>query len=273
MYSWSGPLTTSSVLPWLSWEGERGEMCVVHTSGAVGRTGNPWPSRRSWRLSPRGNARYTPSISVRARPHRTRHAAHCSPSGPSASLPCVRFVPGEQLDFHLPERYTPKNWLSNKFSGEMWLQRALRSHPWRSETAASADLVVLAANFSMYCRANKMFSGRNLWSKMNAALGMPSKGLTPQLHPSLQGSQRVPKAYVLTDNECMPPWTGTKRHKGLIELTDQSPHVNDILAPFVLTKPWWLVGAARTPSDAPAPEEVPWSRRRLLFFAGHVPKL
>ena len=45
------------------------------------------------------------------------------------------------------------------------------------------------------------------------------------------------------------------------------------LAPFVLSKPWWLVGASRKATDPPAPAEVPWDQRRLLFFAGHVPKL
>ena len=185
---------------------------------------------------------------------------------------------GHHTDFHLPERYTPKNWLGNKFSAEYWLQIAMRRHPWRAPSAAAADLVLMEANFSMSCRAGKMFSGRFLWQKMNGVLALgekkPKPGTPPPtLHPKLAGSEAVPKAYVLTDNECMPPWTGSRRLKGLIELTDQNPHGNDILAPFVLTKPWWLVGAARKPSDAAAPELVPWGQRKLLFFAGHVPKL
>eukprot|EP00900_Chrysochromulina_parva_P022271 jgi/Chrpa1/4678/Chrysochromulina_OHIO_Genome00001508-RA len=199
------------------------------------------------------------------------------------------------MNFHLPERYTPKNWMTNKFSAEMWLQHSMRTHPWRATSAADADLVLLEANFSMLCRAGKMFSGRFMWQKMNVALGMqPPKSskssksgrplptavsstdvgdAAPAVHKYLRGAERVPKAYVLTDNECMPPWTGSKRMKGLIELTDQGPHENDVLAPFVLTKPWWLVGGTRGPSDAPAPAEVAWGQRRLLFFAGHVPKL
>ena len=182
---------------------------------------------------------------------------------------------GKNMKFQLPERYTPKRWMNNKFSAELWLQRALRTHPWRTTTAATADLIFFEANYSMFCRAGKMFSGRFLWSKMNAALGMPpGKGKPPPLpHEALRGAEAVPKAYVLTDNECMPPWTGSKRYKGLIELTDQAPHFNDVLAPFVLTKPWWLVGGSRGPIDPPAPAIVEWQRRRLLFFAGHVPKL
>lgn len=179
----------------------------------------------------------------------------------------------------------------NKFSVELWLQHALRDHPWRVGTAAASDLVLLEANYSMMCRAGKMFSGRFMWQKMNGALGVapkqpkgkallrsaPALAIPPPpppvAHLGLRGSERAPKAFVLTDNECQPPWTGSRRAKGLIELTDHNPSNNDVLAPFVLAKPWWLVGAERGPKDAPAPAEVPWGDRRLLFFAGHVPKL
>ena len=141
------------------------------------------------------------------------------------------------MNFHLPERYTPKNWMTNKFSAEMWLQHSMRTHPWRATSAADSDLVLLEANFSMLCRAGKMFSGRFMWQKMNVALGMqPPKSskssksgrplptavssadvgdAAPAVHEYLRGAERVPKAYVLTDNECMPPWTGSKRMKGL----------------------------------------------------------
>ena len=211
----------------------------------------------------------------------------------SRSCSIYPFNVGEATGYHLPERYTPRSWRMNKFSVELWLQQAMRSHPWRSSTASDADLVLLEANYSMMCRAGKMFSGRFLWQKMNGALAVPPKpgkvkaslrGIggplaaappPPQLafHPELRGSERVPKAFVLTDNECQPPWTGSRRAKGLIELTDHNPSNNDVLAPFVLAKPWWLVGAERGPKDAARPAEVPWSERKLLFFAGHVPKL
>ena len=185
-------------------------------------------------------------------------------------------------EYRLPERYTPKNWKMNKFSMEIWLQHALRTHAWRSESAAAADVILVEANFSMACRAGKMFTGRFMWQKMNMALGVPSKGKqTPgapspppvTLHPSLRGAEHVPRAFVLTDNECQPPWTGTRKAKGMIELTDHNPNHNDIVAPFVLARPWWLVGGKSTPSDPPPPAVVPWAERRLLFFAGHVPKL
>ena len=40
-----------------------------------------------------------------------------------------------------------------------------------------------------------------------------------------------------------------------------------MVAPFVVSRPPWLVG------EAPSPPAPPWLARKLLFFAGHVPKL
>ena len=69
-------------------------------------------------------------------------------------------------DTHLPPKYTPHNWLANKFSAELWVQRALVSHPWRVAAPEDADLILLAANFSMYCRAGKSYSARFFWRKL-----------------------------------------------------------------------------------------------------------
>jgi hypothetical protein len=189
----------------------------------------------------------------------------------------------EKANYHLPERYTPRAWRHNKFAVELWLQDAIATHPWHVDHAASADLVLLEANFSMMCRAGKMFSGRFLWQKMNELLGVtpkskakgkPSPPPPPiHLHTALQGTERVPKAFVLTDNECPPPWTGNRKLKNIIGVTDHNPNNNDVLAPFVLAKPWWLIGGTRGAADHPPPARVAWGERRLLFFAGHVPKL
>ena len=159
----------------------------------------------------------------------------------------------------------------------MWLQDALRDgHPWAVTNASAADLVLLEANFSMACRAGKMFSGRFMWSRMNDAIGVVPKGKAAPIgpvHELIRGAGSVPKAFVLTDNECQPPWTGSRRMKGLVQMTDHNPSNNDILAPFVLAKPWWLVGGEQRPTDLATPAEVAWNDRKLLFFAGHVPKL
>ncbi len=189
-----------------------------------------------------------------------------------------------KVSFHLPERYVPKNWMSNKFSAELWLQHALRKHPWRTAAnASSADLVLLEANYSMMCRAGKIFSGRMAWARMVEALGVPPKpkrqspgSASPPpargLHPLLRGSEHVPRAFVLTDNECTPPWIGSRKPSS-IQVTDHAARGNNVMAPFVLSRPWWLVGASRTERDPPAPVRMPWSDRQLIFFVGHVPKL
>ena len=72
--------------------------------------------------------------------------------------------------YSLPPRYTPRNWRTNKFSAELWLQRALRSgHPWvapPASRAAAADLIFVEANFSLYCRSGKFFSGSMIVSSV-----------------------------------------------------------------------------------------------------------
>ena len=86
---------------------------------------------------------------------------------------------------HLLPRYVPTHWLGNKFSAEMWIHRAVRSHPWRTHDSSQADVVHLAANFSMYCRAGKLYSARFVWRAL----------LRP---PQLPGTERTPKLTVLT---------------------------------------------------------------------------
>lgn len=53
-------------------------------------------------------------------------------------------------DMQLPPRYTPTRWEHNQYAVELWLQRALEAHPWRVSSLADADLIVVAANFSMW---------------------------------------------------------------------------------------------------------------------------
>ena len=53
---------------------------------------------------------------------------------------------------------------------------------------------------------------------------------------------------------------------GHLRHLDSAPHLG-VLVPYVVSQPAWLVGQQ---AAAVAPE---WHRRKLLFFAGHVPKL
>lgn len=130
----------------------------------------------------------------------------------------------------------------------------------------------------MACRAGKMYSARTMWRILSKALGMGDwmKGTKQHakthLHPLLQGvPQHASFAFVLTDNECPVPWInfGTPSVP-FIKITDHSPGRFDVVAPFVLSRPPWLVDPA---GSWPRPRTVPWNDRKLLFFAGHVPKL
>ena len=52
-------------------------------------------------------------------------------------------------------------------------------------------------------------------------------------------------------------------------LTDHGASHRDAIAPFVLSRPQWLVAAD---GEVPTPPGR-WHERPLLFFTGHVPKL
>jgi len=178
----------------------------------------------------------------------------------------------------MPERYTPKDWPANKFAAELWIAQALVHHPWRVDSVRHADLVLMESNLSMACRVGKMFSGRNMWKQLSKALGTGEwdgkTGVRGQgsPHPLLSEMRNsTTAAVVLTDNECPPPWTGFGHpERPVIKLKDHGPGKYDAVAPFVLSRPPWLVGRPRAMQT---PSLVPWADRKLLFFAGHVPKL
>ena len=174
----------------------------------------------------------------------------------------------------LPPRYRPVGWGTNKFSAELWLRRAVEHHPWRVYDPLQADVVLLSANFSLYCRAGKSFTGRAVWKGLVQLLGH-SAGSGRDCHdckPLTAFRNGTAKFITLTNNECKAPWTGAVRPKDIFQVTDQKPGAFGVLAPFVVSRPAWLTGSL--PLGAPAaPRRVPWDERKLLFFLGHVPKL
>ena len=174
----------------------------------------------------------------------------------------------------LPSKYRPVGWGTNKFSAELWLRRAVEHHPWRVYDPLQADVVLLSANFSLYCRAGKSFTGRAVWKGLVQLLGHPA-GSGRDCHdckPLPAFRNGTAKFITLTNNECKAPWTGAVRPKDIFQVTDQKPGGFGVLAPFVVSRPAWLTGSS--PLGAPGvPRRVPWDERKLLFFLGHVPKL
>ena len=177
----------------------------------------------------------------------------------------------------LPARYRPVGWDTNKYSAELWLQRAAENHPWRVRDPSQADVVLLSAKFSLYCRAGKSFTGRTVWKGLVQLLGHPS-GSGRDCHdckPLPVFRNGTAKFITLTNNECKAPWTGAARPKDIFQITDQKPGAFGVLAPFVVARPSWLTASSgSSPLGAlGAPRQVPWDERKLLFFLGHVPKL
>ena len=176
----------------------------------------------------------------------------------------------------LPPKYVPRDWYPNKFSAEMWVQRAAQRHPWRVRRSEDADVVLLAANFSMYCSAGKQWSARFVWRKMLPLMGYTGKDTGGLLHaPALNGTETTPKLLVLTNRECQPPWAHVWKPPVFVMLTDHNAGKYDATVPFVVSRPPWLVGAAgaEPPAAVSRASQTAWSARRLLFFTGHVPKL
>ena len=183
------------------------------------------------------------------------------------------------VGYVLPERYRPHGWETNKYSAELWLRRAVEDHPWRVRHPSQADVVLLSANFSLYCSAGKSFTGRSVWKGLVNLLGDPAgssadcKGCKP-----IKGLRSgTAKFITLTNNECTAPWTGAVRPKDIFAVTDQKPGSFGVLSPFVVAQPDWLTarpgGTLGASLSAAGPSRVPWAARELLFFLGHVPKL
>ena len=51
-----------------------------------------------------------------------------------------------------------------------------------------------------------------------------------------------------------------------LTLEERTHLARRVISPFLVSKPPWLVGAA------PAPPSPAWRDRKLIFFAGHIPK-
>ena len=86
--------------------------------------------------------------------------------------------------------------------------------------------------------------------------------------PGAPAGRLLPKAIALTSGECQRPYAakGLGIPKDLLVLPDRAPRAFDVVTPYVVSRPPWLVG------DAPPPPAVAWADRKLLFFSGHVPK-
>ena len=167
-------------------------------------------------------------------------------------------------------RLVPPRWHHNQYAVEHYLHEACAHHPARCGRPDEADMIVVRANFSLWCFMGKESSERMLWQAM-----LEDRMLWP-LNSSTAGP---PKLVALQYGMCAPPWRGSRRPSDVFVLRDRLRHsatgrserYSSFVSPFVVSEPRWLVDPA---GAAQLPETPSWSARvKLLFFSGHVPKL
>ena len=200
-----------------------------------------------------------------------------------------------------PARYTPSGWRGNKYAQEVHLREALVTHPWRVNSAEEADLIVLATDFSLLCAARKVNTARYQWHVLlndTVACDGSSTGRNLMLtkgEPHCRSLPNTPRLLSLTNNDCAVPWLGWSSGTGppsrppdnFVFLVDHRHHKSlakrSIVSPAVISHgPAWFLkgvdasGAVTYGEDArqrSGGELLAWESRKVLFFAGHTPKL
>ena len=236
-------------------------------------------SRVCWRPGPSGFSRnkYTRRKHLtRARAESMASASHAWPA-PLASRRCKLFV--HELHQPVAAHKMPEGWPHHQYAFEWHLNAAALRSPWRVSARTGADVVFAAGNLSLLCAAGKTFSRRRIW------YGMLNDSTLwhGNAHAARWSDGSVLVA--MQKSDCGAPWTDYYNsfrplNSLLLEEAQQgygggagSKLLTDtIISPFVVSRPLWLVGAdSAIPPSAQPP--MAWSARKLLFFAGHVPKL
>ena len=151
------------------------------------------------------------------------------------------------------------------------MQRAMEAgHPWRVRNIEAADIVVLAANFSLLCPPTGRTYVYTLFDVWDHLL----KHAPPLLLQAINGSVARPRVSIyLESSTCPNPWKYASRRDAparLMRMRDLTGSVDDVVAPHVFTgRPWLAPDAGPTAAIT----EADWRSRPLLFFAGHMPKL
>lgn len=196
----------------------------------------------------------------------------------------TRLAVASRLPSGIPE--DPVGWEDHQLAVELRLARALATHAWRAPNASNADAVLILTNRSKLCAPMFQASGRGA-KGMAYALGAYSKALWDA---ALRAAAALPRgtAPVLQvvseqDGACsrlpMPPDVAAGDDEGrrptlyLVEALINARVVGKRAQFFHSPTPF-----ARRPLQLPAVgAAAEWGARdpatRLLFFAGHVPKL
>ena len=200
-------------------------------------------------------------------------------AGPQAHRPrgcSIHVHELHKLLWDLPPRYTSSpaasRWEHNQYAVELYLQRVLRpGHPWLATSAKSADVILTATNFSLWCFLGKGRSASRLWQE-----AVRKDILWPRPRSGTRAVMLMPHTY----SQCPPPSDlATQNVTALVEYARRPRDVRNgltVVSPFVVSEPGWLVQPAGSRATRPTGHaRVVWAARsgRLIFMAGHVPKI
>ena len=165
-----------------------------------------------------------------------------------------------------------------------WLQQALKDHPWRVGSADAADIIIVNASFSATTVAEKATYDAALRELHNCSSCTRCRnGYTPPLRFAVGDCKQaecasrqhlaarfLPTA-ASTDDHGGPRtiWIKDYREKWHPGPAFDADASTEMLTPFVVSAPSWLVSSSGVPP--PSHEFIPWVQRKLLFFSGHIP--
>ena len=189
---------------------------------------------------------------------------------------CAIYVHEHRLSWS--KKITPPNWeyTAIRAAQELWIARALQSHPWRVNQLQQADIVIIVANLSLLCSTkHHMYAYFKQWR--NLVTHAPAL-----LQRALNGSVRAPRVAGHLESACpVAPWArisgaSARDHiqppKRFMRMRDLAASPDDVVAPPVFTGQQWLSSSPSTATHQ-SMTHARWRGQPLLFFAGHIPKL
>ena len=159
---------------------------------------------------------------------------------------------------------SPPNWALSHDSTATWLSAALVSHPWRTDSLEAADVVWIDVDWSLLCLpGHKPTTGHkavHVWIKLKTN--------------ALFERTSLPKVVLRQQQACATPWHASTIPSQVVSLQEWYIPAMDAgsqfgISPFTISTPAWLTGTVPTPPSL----RVPWTKRKLLLFSGHIPKL
>ena len=175
------------------------------------------------------------------------------------------------------------DWAFDQMASEQFIVASLRSHAWRVATAQNADVVLVVTNRSRLCDVlSRTPPGPQAWSLARYSELLWDAALSSALAATRKRS--VVRLVSLQNARCGEP------HAGEPQAAVRAGLRLDSVLRLVETVPSSQMGSQRTkllyqptPFVVPrhsvawrtalATARTPWASRKLLLFAGHVPKL